>query len=536
VGPTLLIGLDGATFTVLDPYMERGLMPNLAELSARGTRGVLRSIMPPLTPPAWTSLVTGKHPGQHGIFDFFQKEEPGSVYFSFASSQEVRSATIWTLASEQQRRVISLNFPLMFPPPPVEGAVVPGGMMPWRQLRLGCHPPGLFDRLKSLPGFNPREMLDMELEIKAIDGCPEDEHAEFVELHIRREQRWAEVARYLMESEPADLVAVMFDGVDKLQHLCWRFIDPACRPEQPDAWEREMIERCERYFHSLDELIGGLVELAGPEATVVLASDHGFGPTQDVFHVNSWLERNGYLAWAPEESSNGRSDTDVGFAEMTRHVHALDWSRTVAYAATPSSQGIHIVDRVPGSEDRMPEDARAQLTRDIAEALRDVRRPHDDHQLVEEVWTREQAFSGPFEELGPDLSLVLADGGTMSILPSETIVARRPEPRGHHRWEGIFFAVGPGIRAGESVEELSIVDVAPLLLHQLGLPVPEDMSGSVPEAVFESGELERRPVRHAPAQAPAALVSSPAADVDVELEPEEQAALMERLRALGYVE
>ena len=50
--------------------------------------------------------------------------------------------------------------------------------MPWRQLRLGCHPPGLFDRLQALPGFNPREMLDMELEVKAIDGCPEDEYAE----------------------------------------------------------------------------------------------------------------------------------------------------------------------------------------------------------------------------------------------------------------------------------------------------------------------------------------------------------------------
>ena len=155
MGPPLLIGLDGATFTVLDPYMERGVMPFLAELSARGTRAVLRSIMPPLTPPAWTSLVTGKHPGEHGVFDFFQKEEPGSVYFSFASSQEVRSATIWTLASEQDRRIISLNFPLMFPPPPVKGAVVPGGMMPWRQLRLGCHPPGLFERLQADPRLQP---------------------------------------------------------------------------------------------------------------------------------------------------------------------------------------------------------------------------------------------------------------------------------------------------------------------------------------------------------------------------------------------
>src|SRR3712207_7881762 len=78
----------------------------------------------------------------------------------------------------------------MFPAPAVDGCVVPGGMMPWRQLRLGCHPPGLFDRLKALPGFNPREMLDMELEVKAIEGCPEDELADWVERHIVREGRW----------------------------------------------------------------------------------------------------------------------------------------------------------------------------------------------------------------------------------------------------------------------------------------------------------------------------------------------------------
>ena len=135
----------------------------------------------------------------------------------------------------------------MFPPPPVEGAVVPGGMMPWRQLRLGCHPPGLFERLQALPGFNPREMLDMELEIKAIDGCPEDEHAEFVELHIRREQRWAEVLRYLMDDRT---------GRPDGGHVRRRRQAPAPvlalhrsrlpARSSPNAWEQQMIELCEQ--------------------------------------------------------------------------------------------------------------------------------------------------------------------------------------------------------------------------------------------------------------------------------------------------
>jgi predicted AlkP superfamily phosphohydrolase/phosphomutase len=533
MAPTLLIGLDGATFTVLDRYVERGVMPFFGELVERGARALLRSVVPALTPPAWTSLTTGKHPGQHGVFDFFQKDEPDSVYFRFANSQDVRSATIWTLASAGGRRVISLNFPLMFPAPPVDGCIVPGGMMPWRQLRLGCHPPGLFDELKALPGFSPRELLDMELEVKAVEGCPEDEYAEWVERHIRRERHWFEVLEHLMRREHADLVGVLFDGVDKLQHLCWRFIDVACRPERPTPWEREMIERCERYFRSLDAMLAELVARAGPDATVVLASDHGFGPTRDVFHVNSWLEREGYLAWADGAGTGSGDATAVGFAEMTRHVHAVDWTRTLAYAATPSSQGINIVARAPGTDSPLPADIRRKVMAELAERLREVRRPEDGRRLVDEVWPREQAFPGPYETLGPDLSLVLADGGTISILPSKTLVARRTEVRGHHRWDGIFAASGPGIRPGFDVGELSIVDVAPLVLHRLGLPVPDDIAGRLPVELLEDDELERRPPRRTAAPAPPA---SSVAPEDLELDADEQAIVVDRLRALGYVE
>lgn len=295
-----------------------------------------------------------------------------------------------------------------------------------------------------------------------------------------------------------------------------------------------MIARCERYFCSLDRLIGDAVGMAGDGATVLLASDHGFGPTREVFHINSWLAQEGYLAWAEGSAKDqSHADTDVGFAEMTRHVHALDWSRTVAFAATPSSQGINIVERVPGTDDPLPEDVRADIAVNLADALLALRHPVTDRPVVEEVWTREQAFAGPYEVLGPDLSVILTDGGTISILPSESIVAERPELRGHHRWEGIFIAAGPGIRAGARTEELSIVDVAPLILHRLGLPVPDDMTGRVPLEIFEPDELRSRPPRRtAPRGHPVAL-KTPGG---LELDSEEQTAVMQRLRALGYVE
>src|SRR5436309_2625936 len=144
---TFLIGLDGATFTVLDPLMQQGVMPFLRSFLVAGTRAGLRTIIPALPPPAWTSLMTGKKPGQH----------------------DVQSATIWSLASGAGQRVTCLNYPAMFPSPRINGNVVPG-WIPWKQLRLACWPENLFDRLKDVPDFNPRELaMDIKLEERATE-------------------------------------------------------------------------------------------------------------------------------------------------------------------------------------------------------------------------------------------------------------------------------------------------------------------------------------------------------------------------------
>ena len=91
----LLIGLDGATFDILDPLMQQGAMPVLRGLIGSGVRATLRSTVPALTPPAWTSLVTGRGPGSHGIFDFFRKDKESSPLFRFLTSHDVACSTMW---------------------------------------------------------------------------------------------------------------------------------------------------------------------------------------------------------------------------------------------------------------------------------------------------------------------------------------------------------------------------------------------------------------------------------------------------------
>src|SRR5262245_28948979 len=114
---TILFGLDGATYSVLDPLMDLGLMPNLKAFLRRGARATLSSTVNPLTPPAWTSMITGCHPGRHGVFDFIQPvESDKGVYFKLIDSRDVQCETLWSMVSRQGFRVSSLNFPVVFPP------------------------------------------------------------------------------------------------------------------------------------------------------------------------------------------------------------------------------------------------------------------------------------------------------------------------------------------------------------------------------------------------------------------------------------
>ena len=533
---TILIGIDGATFSILDPLMDEGVMPFLKQFIASGARAELRSVIPPLTPPAWTSLMTGRSPGQHGVFDFFRKDEPDSHHVRFMTSRDVGCETIWAMVDRYGMRATVLNFPLTFPPPPINGIVVPGGWMPWRHLRLGCHPADLYDRLKALPGFNPRELaMDMAHEEKVLEGCRQDEYEGWITLHIRRERQWFNVLRYLMQEDPTELTAILFDGVDKLQHLCWRFLDPAYMSERPLPWEQRIRDLSLQYFRQLDQLLANIADLTNPDATIIMASDHGFGAQMETFFVNTWLEQNGYLAWANDAPPRETDSAKLGMSQLARHVYLLDWERTTAYAPTPSSNGIHIVAAGRGGEKGISPADYGRFRARLMESLRQVTSPATGEPMVSHIWTREEAFDGPYVELAPDLTLALRDGGLVSILASDATIKPRPEPSGTHRPEGVFMAAGPGVRQGVSLPQLSILDVAPMVLYSLGLAIPTSLEGRVPTEALEPAVLRARPVQMAASSEPIVTEPSPTL-VGPVLDEEAEAEILKRLQALGYIE
>jgi predicted AlkP superfamily phosphohydrolase/phosphomutase len=529
----VLIGLDGATFSILDHLVAEGVMPRLEALMARGARAELRSVIPPLTPPAWTSLTTGRSPGHHGIFDFFRFEYQNGRYIRVADSTTVGSETLWSLVSRQGLKSTVLNFPLTSPPRPIAGYLVPG-WVPWRYLRLACHPAGLYEDLKKIPGFNAQELaMDMGADGKAIEGCQKEEDYEsWIRLHIRREQQWFEIVSHLMKKDPCPVTAVLFDGVDKLQHFCWRFLDPEIFPEQPSSWERMIRELCLDYFRRVDFFLGEIVDRAGSDATVVIASDHGFGATVEIFYLNAWLAEHGYLAWK-ERAADPEDGGKLGLETMARRFYEVDWARTTAHCPTPSSNGIYIPLAGRGREGGVrPEDYEG-FRRQLIEALRGFRCPSTGEPVVRRIWTREEAFPGRYMDLAPDLTLSLRDGGFVSILPSETTLKPRREPSGTHRPEGVFVAVGPGIRPGARLAQLSILDVAPLLLYALGLPIPDELEGRVPTELYETSRIANRPVMTGGSTRSSEPVPK-TVPVDVDVDGEKE--ILQRLKALGYLE
>ena len=529
----LFIGLDGATFSILDPLMLDGTMPFLAKFTAKGVRAVLHSTPHPLTPPAWTSMVTGRSPGEHGIFDFVRidrrRDHPT---YTLVTSADVRCETIWSIASRHQRRVISLNFPCMFPPPPLNGFVVPG-YVPWTYLARAVHPADLYKRLKAQLALNARELAtDWNLERQAVQGLQADELEMWVKSHIDKEQRWFEVGRLLMREEPSELTAILFDGADRIQHLCYHFIDPHLASYYPSPQDQHIRSLCLDYFRRLDGFLEELIGLAGAEALVFIASDHGFAAAgQQIFYANVWLQQQGYLAWG-----EGIPFDQAGRVALDDHAEVgklFDWSGTVAYALTSASNGIFIRQRRADGEIGVPVDEYFAFRERLVQSLLAITDPKTDRPIIRQVLTREQAFPGKYMEQAPDLTLLLSDSSFLSVLRADAPLRQRCSPCGTHHPDGILLVGGPGIRPGETLAPVEILDVAPTLLYGLGIPVPSEAEGSPVVSAFEPSFLAARPVSQAASSVESE--SRRAQPQETSLGPDAEEQIMKRLRALGYL-
>src|SRR5215469_5657491 len=127
----LFIGLDGSTFDVLDPLMKAGLMPRLQRFIDEGVSGLLETTIPPITPTAWVSWMTGKNPGKHGVFEFLlRRKGSGSLPDMPVNSRSRDGLPFWDLLGQMGRRAIVTNMPCTYPPTMVNGLMISDFLTP----------------------------------------------------------------------------------------------------------------------------------------------------------------------------------------------------------------------------------------------------------------------------------------------------------------------------------------------------------------------------------------------------------------------
>lgn len=548
----LLFGLDGATWDLVTPWLEAGELPNLARLCDQGARMTLRSTIPAISPPAWTSILTGQNPGKHGIFDFIRRQ-PGSYLIESVRADFTNYRTIFDHVSAAGGRVASINVPLTYPPRPVNGIVVAG---------LGAatsadytHPPEL-----------KQDLAARGYELDVGYGYNELGDARFVQ-EVRRVMRGqVDFAREQLEAGEWDLFMLVLRGTDEAQGFLWHHLDPTHPAHDPAAAARLGSPVLQVYRES-DRLLGKMLEAAGPEAAILLLSDHGGGPLHREVYLNHWLHEQGYLVLKEGATGGGPSALlrrlgltrerlsplfdGPAWRRLRRAVplrwqHALipgaapsladqvDWSRTRAYSLGYIGQiYVNLAGREPAGI--VSEAAYEPLLDEIEAGLRQMVDPADGRPVVDQIYRGSEIYHGPYAARGPDLNLIMRGMRYIAHVRREMAHDALFGPvttgeSGTHRPEGLAIAAGAPFRSGVLLDEHSLLDIAPTALHLLSLPVPDDMDGRVMHDAFRRDYLTAHPIAHRSADPLDPTDVNPGTWTDAEA-----AELEARLRDLGYL-
>jgi predicted AlkP superfamily phosphohydrolase/phosphomutase len=545
----LIVGLDGATWDVLDPLIRDGTMPRLARLRDSGTWGRLRSTIPPITPAAWTTMTTGKRPGRHGVFHFLNLFGSEDHADDIVSARSVRSPGVWDVLGYAGRRVGLVNIPLTYPPRAVNGFMVTGLLTP-ANATVFTYPPELSTSL-------PEHEIEIDRFagkvpfVDAIDGEAIRPSLDLVNDFVAMLERRTRETLALMAREPWDVFMTVFMETDRLGHYLWAY-----HPPGPGV-ASDLRAAVRTFYARLDDALGSVLDAAGPEVDVLVVSDHGMGPKHlRRFHANAWLLETGLLCRRRSSSKASRLESGLArvglrrdrLGRLLRRVPGLGTSRALRRVAERTAgatvdetaslaRAVPIFRNIFGIRAAGEGAVLEDRLRELETRLAGLRDPATGQPVVRDVQRGATYFAGAEQGLAPDLIVELDETYAASFYPGDyssffTPVAEE-SVEGTHRIDGILLVAGPSIEARtEPVEGLRIEDVAPTILRLVGLPAPEDMDGRAMATITAGGERLDLPgpaMRWWPHETGPSFVEDADAADDEEL-------VRSRLEALGYLE
>lgn len=522
-GRAFILGLDGVPWSLIDQWTADGHLPNFARLVDEGVGCPLRSTTPATTPLAWPSIATGVRPDKHGIYGF--QAVTAAYTHRMNDNTAIQQPALWDLLSPS----VVANVPMTYPAPPIDGKLVAGIMAPEIDERY-THP-------SSLAAEITRTIPEYEISLRWGEYV-DREQALFEDITSLVEAR-RKLMEMLMETDDWELFFFTYVEPDRLQHL---------------VWDEDILRQ---HYEQLDDVLAEVMDYVEDRgATLYVVSDHGFGPVSRSVAVNSVLEHNGYLQ---RDQSTAQSTlarvgvTKAGIASVLNRIgldpyvlarkyvpidvvdaiasnipgeHALydlDHGRTRAFVH--GFGNVYINDAERFQDGPVDPHAVGEVKRELTALFGNLTDPETGRQALT-VRDGEELF--PTDSRSPDLVLEPEPGFVLSKSFSDEIFGT-PEANASHRPDGIFFAWGEHVDPHADLDEASVVDVAPTVLHGVSRPIPENADGSVLAEIFS----DETP----PAQAPVEeRVYAKGGQGERGGDSSDMHEVKDRLQGLGYLE
>ena len=449
----LVIGLDCATSQVVFDRKEE--LPVLGELIDNSIYGNLRSSDPPITIPAWMVMCTGKDPGKLGLYGFRHRKDFSYKDIWIATSYSIREKTVWDIIGEKDGQSCLVSIPPSYPPKPVNGNLISCFITPGDDKDY-TYPSDL--RFELEEKFGPY-VFDVVFRT--------DEKDKLLEQTYEMTEKRFKVLNHLITKKPWDFFMFVEIGVDRVHHAFWKYMDPSHHLyEKGNPYENVIID----YYKHVDGLIGELLSNVDQDTTVLVVSDHGAKSMKGAFCINEWLIEQGDLVVKEKPQS------PISFDKVD-----VDWSRTKAWGWGGYYARIFL--NVEGREAQgviKIEDYRSEREA-LIERLATIKGPDGEDWNTKII--KPQKY---FQELNgdyPDLMIYFDDlywrsagtlgHGTKYLLENDT----GPDDAVHAQ-DGIFILYDPKNRTSVR-KDASILDIAPTILDEMGLAVPEDMRGNI---------------------------------------------------------
>ena len=456
----LVIGLDCAAPQLIFERW-RDELPNLRRLADEGAWGPLESIIPPITVPAWSAMMTSRDPGELGFYGFRNRRHHTYEELHTANSTYVSDPTVWDVLSQEGKEVVLIGVPQTYPPKPVNGCLVSCFLTPGTESQY-THPVELKAEVEAVTGGY---MLDVE-------GFRSDDKEGILRQIQEMTEKRFRLVKHLMRTRPWDFFMFVEIGVDRIHHGFWKYSDPSHRKYQAGHRFEHAIRD---YYRYVDGQIGELLAQIDDDTVVFVLSDHGAKNMDGGICINEWLRREGYLHLKEEPSSVGPLKVDQ-----------VDWSRTMAWGSGGYYGRLFLNVRgrepegvvAPEDYERVREEIKAKL-----EALPDEQgRPLNNRVFKPEDIYRE------CRNIPPDLIIYFDDLAWRSVgsIGSRAVYTFEYDTGpddANHAQHGIFTMWDPRRRNGNNgshrLENLHLLDVAPTILDVYGLPPAQGMRGRV---------------------------------------------------------